>query len=104
MVSGGNNPCVSGTEFLFTSEHQQNYFFCSCKSFQGHMKTWGGGATGRQKEIINRPPAGSHSWKQPAYEMEMYRKARRRANVYFDGEFFSLENLPFQGPLSRMFL
>lgn len=58
---------------------------------------------GKEKSLTDRMLA-PHSWKQPAYEMEMYRKARRRANVYFDGEFFSLENLPFQGPLSRMFL
>lgn len=34
-VSGGNNPRVSGTEFLFTSEHQQNYFFVVAKVFKG---------------------------------------------------------------------
>lgn len=103
-VSGGNNPRVSGTEFLFTSEHQQNYFFVVAKVFKGIWRPEGAVLQeGNVKSLTDRMLA-PHSWKQPAYEMEMYRKARRRANVYFDGEFFSLENLPFQGPLSRMFL
>lgn len=38
------------------------------------MKTWGGDATGRQREIINRPHAGSTFLETAAYEMEIIEK------------------------------
>lgn len=65
-VSDSNNPHVSGTKFLFTSEHQQTYF-CSCKNFQGHIEDLEPGdevAAERKREIINRPNVVPHSLKQ----------------------------------------
>ena len=68
--SGSNNPRVLGTEFLFTSQHRQNYF-CSCKSFQGHvedLEPGAGGTAGRRREIINRPNGPTFLETNSAYE------------------------------------
>lgn len=65
-VSDGNDPHVSGTKFLFTSQHLQNYF-CGCTSFQGHiedLEPGDGVAEGSKREIINRPNVVPHSLKQ----------------------------------------
>ena len=65
-VSDSNNPHVLGTKFLFTSQHQQNYFH-GCKSFQGHtedLEPGDKGAEGNKREIINRPNVVLHSLKQ----------------------------------------
>lgn len=65
-VSDSNDPHVSGTKFLFTSQHLQNYF-CGCKSFQGHiedLEPGDGVAEGSKREIINRPDVVLHSLKQ----------------------------------------
>lgn len=68
--SGGTDPRVSGTRFLFTSEHQQNHF-CTRKRFPGHTEDpepRDRAAAGRKREKMTRPAVLPHTLKQTAYE------------------------------------